>query len=275
MIMLARLRRLVGRENGEGSETRERQKKDGLEPQRKPSRNKWFRGRRRSAGEQPSPQTVLTKKQKVKSLTTQLQQMTRERNELRDHLISITEGPMDNRTRPYCKPNLLFENLKRKHERVMSDLQRLEDEKNEVTAEFNELAKESFFYCNLQYQLLMEKYQMEDKVDSLKQENKKLLEYWVLLQKHLEDLHLVFPDQEEENRDLQIQEHQEKQRLEESLQSPVKQREIVNQEKNLAGNLQHHVTVSQMRSENLQHELEQPSTQDESLPPTELLQQEH
>ena len=33
-----------------------------------------------------------------------------------------------------------------KHERVMSDLQRLEDEKNEVTAEFNELAKESFFY---------------------------------------------------------------------------------------------------------------------------------
>ena len=52
----------------------------------------------------------------------------------------------DFRTRPYCKPNLLFENLKRKHERVMSDLQRLEDEKNEVTAEFNELAKESFFY---------------------------------------------------------------------------------------------------------------------------------
>lgn len=61
---------------------------------------------------------------------------------------------------------------------------------------------------NLQYQLLMEKYQMEDKVDLLKQENKKLLEYWFLLQKHLEDLHLVFQDQEEENRDLQIQEHQ-------------------------------------------------------------------
>lgn len=33
---------------------------------------------------------------------------------------------------------------------------------------------------HLQYQLLMEKYQMEDKVDLLKQENKKLLEYWVL-----------------------------------------------------------------------------------------------
>ena len=46
----------------------------------------------------------------------------------------------------YKRKNLLFENLKRKHERVMSDLQRLEDEKNEVTAEFNELAKESFFY---------------------------------------------------------------------------------------------------------------------------------
>lgn len=49
-----------------------------------------------AAGEQPSPQTFLTKKQ-VKSLTTQLQQMTRERNELWDHLISITEEPINNR----------------------------------------------------------------------------------------------------------------------------------------------------------------------------------
>ncbi|XP_075843468.1 disks large homolog 5-like [Microtus pennsylvanicus] len=90
----------------------------------------------------------------------------------------------------------------------MSDLQRLEDEKNEVTEKFNELEKESFFYYNLQYQLAMEKNQMEDKVDLLKQENKKLMQYWVLLQKHLEDLHLAFQDQEEENRDLQTQEHQ-------------------------------------------------------------------
>ncbi|XP_041518965.1 disks large homolog 5-like [Microtus oregoni] len=201
--------------------------------------------------------------------------MTRERNELRDHLISITEEPIDNRTRSYRKPNPLFEKLKRKHERVMSDLQRLEDEKNEVTEKFNELAKESFFYYNLQYQLAKEKNQMEDKVDLLKQENKKLMQYWVLLQKHLEDLHLAFQDQEEENRDLQTQEHQEQQSLEESLQSPVKQKELVNQEKNLAVNLQHHVTVSQMRSESLQHEPEQSSAQDESLPPTELLQQEH
>lgn len=52
----------------------------------------------------------------------------------------------DSRTRSYRKPNPLFEKLKRKHERVMSDLQRLEDEKNEVTEKFNELAKESFFY---------------------------------------------------------------------------------------------------------------------------------
>lgn len=63
-------------------------------------------------------------------------------------------------------------------------------------------------FRNLQYQLVMEKYQMEDKVDLLKQENKKLMQYWVLLQKHLEDLHLAFQDQEEENRDLQTQEHQ-------------------------------------------------------------------
>lgn len=53
----------------------------------------------------------------------------------------------DSRTRPYRKPNPLFEKLKRKHERVMSDLQRLEDEKNDVTEKFYELAKESFFYC--------------------------------------------------------------------------------------------------------------------------------
>lgn len=42
---------------------------------------------------------------------------------------------------------------------------------------------------------------------------------------------------------------QEQQNLEESLQSPVKQKALVSQEKNLAVNLQHHVTVSQMRYE--------------------------
>ena len=53
------------------------------------------------AGRQTSsPETVLSKKQAKKEeekLTTELQLITQERNEVNDHLISITEGAMNKR----------------------------------------------------------------------------------------------------------------------------------------------------------------------------------
>ncbi|XP_028719314.1 nucleoporin GLE1-like [Peromyscus leucopus] len=120
----------------------------------------------------------------------------------------------------------------------------------------------------------MEQSQQMKKLDMLKLEKEKLLEEWVLLKHHLGELKVLSKDQEETS-DLQNEQQQEQQRMEERLQSLLKQRELVTQQMNLAIKLQHHLTVSQMRSETLLHELEQSTAQDESVLPTELLQQEH
>ncbi|XP_059129850.1 disks large homolog 5-like [Peromyscus eremicus] len=272
MNMLARLRSLLGRENGDGRETRERQTH---QAPCKRSRKKWSRRWYRASKEPPPTPTHLTKrqvKQKVESLTTQLREMTTQRNDLRDRLILVTEGSLDNR--PYHRPNPFYECLKMEHQQVMSDLQNFENENMEASQKLSELTKENVFLCDLESRLLMEQSQQMKKLDMLRLEKEKLLEEWVLLKHHLGELKVLCKDQEETS-DLQNQQQQEQQRMEERLQSLLKQRELVTQQIHLAKKLQHHLTVSQMRSENLQHELEQSTAQDESLLPTELLQQEH
>nr|XP_042125073.1 trichohyalin-like [Peromyscus maniculatus bairdii] len=69
--------------------------------------------------------------------------------------------------------------------------------------------------------------------------------------------------------------NQEHQRLEENLQSLLKQKELFTRQRDLAVKLQHHFTVSQMRFETLQQELEQTTAQEESLLQMELLVQKH
>ncbi|XP_076400422.1 disks large homolog 5-like isoform X3 [Peromyscus maniculatus bairdii] len=196
--------------------------------------------------EPPPTPTRLSKrqvKQKVESLTTQLQVMTAQRNDLRDRLILVTEGSLDNR--PYHRPNPFYEKLKMEHQQVMSDLQNFENENWEASQKLSELTKEKVFLCDLQSRLLMEQSQLKKKLDMLRQEKENLLEDWVLLKQHLGDLQVLSKDQEESS-DLQNQQQEEQQRMEERLQSLLKQRELVTQQKHLALKLQHLLTVSQM-----------------------------
>ncbi|MGE9640634.1 hypothetical protein ACQP3J_26630, partial [Escherichia coli] len=61
---------------------------------------------------------------------------------------------------------------------------------------------------SLHSQLLMEQTQLNKKVDTLRQEKKKLQEDWALLKHHLEELKAICKDQEEETSDLKIQQQQ-------------------------------------------------------------------
>ncbi|XP_076400457.1 disks large homolog 5-like [Peromyscus maniculatus bairdii] len=127
----------------------------------------------------------------------------------------------------------------------MSDLQNFKNENMEASQNLNELTKEKVFLCDLQSRLLMEQAQLKKKLDMLRQEKENLLEDWVLLKYHLGDLQVLSKDQEETS-DLQDQQQQEQQRMEERLQSLLKRREQVKQQKHWAIKLQHHLTVSQM-----------------------------
>ncbi|KAL6037478.1 hypothetical protein STEG23_036723 [Scotinomys teguina] len=94
----------------------------------------------------------------------------------------------------------------------------------------------------------MEQSKLHKNVGVLTLEKNRLLEDWVLLKHHLGDLKLLDEDQEETS-DLQNQQQQEQEQLEKRLQSLPKQREMVTQQIHLARKLQHHLAVSQMRTE--------------------------
>ncbi|XP_052589602.1 disks large homolog 5-like [Peromyscus californicus insignis] len=121
--------------------------------------------------------------------------MTTQRNDLRDRLILVTEGSLDNR--PYHRLNPFWENIKMEHQQVMSDLQNFENENLEASQKLCELTKDKVFLCDLQSRLLMEQSQLKKKLDTLRQEKDNLLEDWDLLKHHLGDLKVLSKDQEE------------------------------------------------------------------------------
>ncbi|OBS68154.1 hypothetical protein A6R68_03304, partial [Neotoma lepida] len=97
--------------------------------------------------EPPSHSTLLTTKHmkmEMERLTMELKLITSQGNELRDRLIFITEGTVDNR--PYHKPNPFYEKLKLGHKQVMSEVKILENENTEASEKFSKLTKETIFY---------------------------------------------------------------------------------------------------------------------------------
>ncbi|XP_040596992.1 disks large homolog 5-like isoform X1 [Mesocricetus auratus] len=277
MNMLESLGNLLRRQYGEDKQTRERQKKADFQPHFKGSRKKWFKRKNRAAVEPSTTSSLVTKKEmneKMEGMSKQLDQLAMETKELRDCLISITEGCPDDRSMPYHRPKPFYENLQMEHKQVMDDLQRLQNENKEALERFYEITEESLFYCNLQQQLQMEKSQVQYVVEKLRQETKKVLGEWILLQYYLDELKVICEKEERVIRDLQTQEHQEQQRQEGNLQNQKKE-ELIIEKKTLAGKLQDYLTVSQMRSEKLQQEIEQASGHDESTLQTELQLHEH
>ncbi|OBS76870.1 hypothetical protein A6R68_16671, partial [Neotoma lepida] len=101
-------------------------------------------------------------------------------------------------------------------------LKSLQIKNTQSLSKYSEVTKETVFCYGLHSQLLMEQTQLKNKVDMMKQENKKQMEDWFLLKHQLQS-------------------------LEERVQFLMKQKEMVTQEKDLAEMLQPHFEVSQMR----------------------------
>nr|XP_048273165.1 protein Hook homolog 1-like [Myodes glareolus] len=266
--MLTGLNRLLGRQDGERRETRERHREEGLQSPRHTSRNKWFWGKHRSTGKARTS-TFLTEEEqqmnKVDELTLQLQMMTNERNELHSFLANYTNNDVNNRLNSELEIRI--------HQKETSVLEKFPKEKeiSEASSKCKELTEKTNSY----HRLLRERTQMKEKVDMLRQDNRKLQQEQIFLQESCEETKRLCEETYEKIYDLLTKQQQEHQRLEEHLQFLLKQKELVIQQRDLAGKLQHHFTESQMRFEHNQHELEQNTAQEESLLQMELLQQEH
>ncbi|KAH0501407.1 Disks large-like protein 5, partial [Microtus ochrogaster] len=161
------------------------------------------------SSKEPASHPVFLSKKQIKKeeerLTTELQLMTRERNNLKDRLMILTEGAVDNSPRKNHKPNALYEKVKMDNKQIMMELNNFENENTETLDNFKLLSKETVFYRDLHSRLLMERTQLKKKVDELRQEERKLQNDCTVLKYHLEDLKLIHNNQDEEISNLKIQ----------------------------------------------------------------------
>ncbi|XP_076410536.1 disks large homolog 5-like [Peromyscus maniculatus bairdii] len=204
----------------------------------------------------------------VDKLTLQLQMMTNERNELLELLALYNNNELNNRLKSE------IDMLKTQH-KEMSDVKKFPKEVCEASYRCKKLSEQTNSYHTLYSQLLSEWTQLREKVSMLKEDNRKLHGEQISLQESCEEARRLCEEAHEKMYDLWTKQQQEHQRLEEDLQSLMKQKELLTRQRDLAAKLQHHFTVSQMRFENLQQELEQTTAQDESLLQMELLKQKH
>ncbi|KAM7317936.1 hypothetical protein ACRRTK_022673 [Alexandromys fortis] len=276
--MLTRLNRLLGRQDGERREARERPREDGLQSPSHTSRKKRFWKSHRSAGRTSTSTSVTEQEQKmnkVDELALQLQMMTNERNELRAILANYTKDDLNNRL------NSELEELKMDHQKEMSEMEKFHKEIRESSYKSKKLTEK----INTYHRLLGEWTQMKEKVGMLNEDKRKLKEEQIFLQESCEETRRLCEEAHEKIYNLWTKQRQRSEaafipsfftlRLEKHLHSLLKPKELVTQQKDSAVKLQHHFTESQTRSEHLEHELEETTAQEESLLPMELPQQEH
>nr|XP_042124334.1 putative golgin subfamily A member 6-like protein 3 isoform X2 [Peromyscus maniculatus bairdii] len=159
-------------------------------------------------------------------------------------------------------------------EKLKLQLQMMTNDRNELReflAHYNNELNKSTLYS----QHLSEQTQLKEKVRILLEDKKKLQGEQILLKESCEEAKRLCEEAHEKMYNLWTRQLQEHQRLEENLQSLLKQKELFTWQRDLAVKLQHHFTVSQMRFENLQQELEQTTAQEESLMQKELVVQKH
>nr|XP_042124333.1 putative golgin subfamily A member 6-like protein 3 isoform X1 [Peromyscus maniculatus bairdii] len=270
--MLTRLNRILGRQDGENREIRGRQEEDGLQSPCHTSRNKWFWRKHRTARKASSTPFFLTEQEQqmkqVEKLKLQLQMMTNDRNELREFLAHYN-NELNKRL------NSDHEMQNTEHKMDMADVKKLPKEISEALYKCTELSEKTKIYRTLYSQHLSEQTQLKEKVRILLEDKKKLQGEQILLKESCEEAKRLCEEAHEKMYNLWTRQLQEHQRLEENLQSLLKQKELFTWQRDLAVKLQHHFTVSQMRFENLQQELEQTTAQEESLMQKELVVQKH
>ncbi|KAL6094068.1 hypothetical protein STEG23_009602, partial [Scotinomys teguina] len=201
----------------------------------------------------------------VEKLTLCLERLTNDTNELQQCLACYT----DNRL------NSDLEGLKMEHEKEMSDMNKFLEEISEALHKCKEPNENTNSYRTLHSRLLSEWSQSMEKVSRLRESNRKLKEEQTMLQESCENTKRLREEVHEMIYALWTKQKQEHQVLEDSIQLLQKQKALLIQQRDLAVKEQHPFTVSQMRFENCQQELEQITAQDDSLLQMELLEQKH
>ncbi|KAM7321604.1 hypothetical protein ACRRTK_019696 [Alexandromys fortis] len=163
-----------------------------------------------------------------------------------------------------------LEMREKEHKQVMLDLQKWPMEISDALDKCKRLREENESYSLVQRDLT----ELENNVHMLRVEKRKMWEEQTALQESCEEVKKLLKELREKICDPCAEQQQEQESLDDSLKNLGKQKELVTQQRDLPEKLHNHVNVLEVRSENLQSELEQATPQDESLLPTEQLQKE-
>ncbi|XP_076410557.1 disks large homolog 5-like [Peromyscus maniculatus bairdii] len=149
--------------------------------------------------------------------------MTNERNELLELLALYNSNELNNRLKSE------IEMLKRQHKKEMSDVKKFPKEVCEASYKCKKLSEQTNSY----HQLLSEWTQLREKVSMLKEDNRKLHGEQISLQESCEEARRLCEEAHEKIYDLCTKQQQEHQRLEENLQSLMKQKELLTRQMDL------------------------------------------
>nr|XP_042126074.1 disks large homolog 5-like isoform X3 [Peromyscus maniculatus bairdii] len=147
---------------------------------------------------------------------------------------------------PYHRLNSDHEMQNTEHKMDMADVMKLPKEISEALYKCTELSEKTKISRTLYSQHLSEQTQLKEKVRMLLEDKKKLQGEQILLQESCEEAKRLCEEAHEKMYALWTRQLQEHQRLEENLQSLLKQKELLTKQRELAVKLQHHFTVSQM-----------------------------
>ncbi|KAM7321516.1 hypothetical protein ACRRTK_019608 [Alexandromys fortis] len=269
--MVSTLRSLLGRENGEHGETRVRKK--GADPRShwNTGRNKWSRRRHKTTGEAPSKLSTFPEQEQqmkeLEDLTIQLQSITYEHTELGELLDNCHYKDLNNRLNS-------LELREKEHKQMILDLQKWPMEISGALDKYKRLREENESYSFLHSLVQRDLTELENNVHMLRVKKRKMWEEQIALQESCEEVKKLLKEVCEKISGPCAEQQQEQESLDDRLKNLGKQKELATQQRDLPEKLHNHVNVPEMRSENLQFELEQATPQDESLLPTEQLQQE-
>ncbi|XP_076417014.1 disks large homolog 5-like [Peromyscus maniculatus bairdii] len=132
-------------------------------------------------------------------------------------------------------------------EKLKLQLQMMTNDRNELREFLAHYKNNELNNSTLYSQHLSEQTQLKEKLKMLLEEKKKLQGEQILLQESHAEAKRLREEAHEKIYDLWTRQMQEHQRLEENLQSLMKQKELFTRQRDLAVKLQHHFTVSQMR----------------------------
>ncbi|CAH6779993.1 1700049E17Rik2 [Phodopus roborovskii] len=184
----------------------EKEKKEAdIQTQCKTWRNKQFWEKHRSTRKTPSQLSTITKEaqqmEMLEELSIKLQSMKYERIQLRAILASYTKKNLNNRLNS-------FEMMRKDHERVMSDLQKLPLEISDSMNKCNQLIEENESYSYLHSLILRDLTQVKKHVHVLRLEKRKLWEEQIALQGTCEEVKKLFKEVQEKICEPCAEEHQ-------------------------------------------------------------------